>query len=376
VSDNEVESRLHRLLREDAEQGVRPIDAVAVARVAVARRRAGPVPWASLLRGTRYLLVAALFAIGLAAFAVGSGLLVVPGPTATPSATPTAIAQSTSPVSPSPDTTGSPPISVSPGPIPTVTSGPIDSATPEPTSTDLASPSPTTTVAPTPTPPVPTPTSAPAWTAVAGGGSGHVCAIRDGTVYCWGENEMGELGDGTTTNRFAPDVPVGGLGRVVDVSAGIRFTCAVAADGSVWCWGENLGDDGTTSVPEQVPGIDDAVAIAAGGAHACALRSGGGIACWGLGQLGQLGNGTIVHNNGNPDPVAVSGIDDAVLVTAGWNHSCALRADGTVWCWGGNGDGATGYGQIGDGTLDNASSPVQVAGLADVVAVTAGCWTT
>lgn len=375
MPDDNFETRLQRLLRDDAEQGVRPIDAVAVARTAAARRRAGRLPWASLLRGTRYVLVAALFAIGLAAFAVGSGLVVVPGPTASPSATPTAVAQSPIAGSPSPGATesASPTATASSSPVPTITSiTPLPTATaaPDVTPTEVASPSPTASPEPTPTP-----SPASAWSAVAGG-SGHACAIRDGTVFCWGENEMGELGDGTTSNRWAPDVPVVGLGRAVDVAAGIRFSCAVVDDGSVWCWGENLGDDGTSSVPQAVPGIDDAVAIAAGGAHACALRAGGEIACWGLGQLGQLGNGTIIDNNGNADPVAVSDIDNAVAITAGWNHTCALRADRTVWCWGGNGDGATGYGQIGDGTLDNAPSPVQVVGLDEVVAVAAGGWST
>lgn len=169
---------------------------------------------------------------------------------------------------------------------------------------------------------------------------------------------------------------MGGLGRALDVAVGNRISCALVDDGSVWCWGENLYDDGTTSVPERVPGIDDAVDLVLGSTHACVVRMDRTLACWGMDQLGQLGNGTVIDNTGNADPVSVSGIDDALAITAGWNHTCALRADRTVWCWGGNGDGATGYGQLGDGTLANSPSPVQVVGLDEVVAVSAGGWTT
>ena len=123
-----------------------------------------------------------------------------------------------------------------------------------------------------------------------------------------------------------------------------------------------------------MPDIADATAITAGGAHACALRASGSIACWGLGQLGQLGNGAIIHNSGNPVPVAVDGIADALAISAGSNHTCALRADASVWCWGGNGDGATGYGQLGDGTLDDRPSPVAVTGITNATGIAAGGW--
>jgi alpha-tubulin suppressor-like RCC1 family protein len=166
------------------------------------------------------------------------------------------------------------------------------------------------------------------------------------------------------------------LADAVAVSAGIRFSCAVRADGSVWCWGENVFDDGVSLTPQRVEGIADATAIAAGGAHVCALRATREIVCWGLGQLGQLGGGTFTNDSGSATLVTVSGISDATAITAGWNHTCALRADSSVWCWGGNGDGATGYGQLGNGTLDNAPSPVQVVGLANVIQVSAGGWST
>jgi alpha-tubulin suppressor-like RCC1 family protein len=207
-------------------------------------------------------------------------------------------------------------------------------------------------------------------------GDSHSCALaRDGRIFCWGANDMGQLGDGTTQDRDTADIPVTGVDDAVAISAGIRFSCAVRADGSVWCWGEDPGSDGSSAVPFEVPGISDAKTVTAGGAFACALREGGQVACWGNNSLGQLGGGTF----GGPDqsvPQDVSDISDAIRISSGWNHTCAIRTGGHVWCWGGNGDGATGYGQLGDGTFDNSAVPVQVSGLTNIVEVAAGGWTT
>jgi hypothetical protein len=123
-----------------------------------------------------------------------------------------------------------------------------------------------------------------------------------------------------------------------------------------------------------VAGIDDAQFVTAGGAFACALRETHQVVCWGINSLGQLGTGTFSLGEATAQPV--DGLSDAVAVAAGWNHACAIRFDRTLWCWGGNGDGATGYGQLGDGTLQNRASPVQVPGMTDVIGVDAGGWTT
>ena len=208
-------------------------------------------------------------------------------------------------------------------------------------------------------------------------GDTHACTLAaDGRIFCWGSNEDGQLGDGTESSDYRnyPSVPVVGIDDATAIAAGIRFSCAVRSDGTVWCWGEDPGNGPSTAVPVQVPNINDATSVVAGGAFACALRSGGAVACWGVGDLGQLGNGSF--GSGGPTPQAVVGIDDATQIAAGWNHACALRSDHSLWCWGGNGDGATGYGQLGDGTLDNSSTPVQVVGLDNVSAVAAGGWST
>jgi alpha-tubulin suppressor-like RCC1 family protein len=186
----------------------------------------------------------------------------------------------------------------------------------------------------------------------------------------------GQLGDGTFDYRDYPTLPVVGIDDARAIAAGIRFTCAVRSDGTVWCWGEDPGNGPSTSVPRQVPNIDNATSVVAGGAFACALRSSGAIACWGVNDIGEFGDGTFESNVGAADPQAVVGIDDATQIAAGWNHACAVRSDHSLWCWGGNGDGATGYGQLGNGTLDNSAIPVEVTAVGDVSAVAAGGWTT
>ena len=204
-------------------------------------------------------------------------------------------------------------------------------------------------------------------------GSVHGLAVAaDGTVWAWGHNFDGQLGDGTTTNRSTP-VQVPGLADVVAIAGGFKHTIALRRDGTVWAWGDNefgqLGDGTTTdrSTPVQVPGMADVVAIAGGFKHTLALRRDGTVWAWGHNYLGQLGDGTKTSRS---TPVQVQGMTDVVAVAGGDHHTVALRGDGTVWTWGWNL-----WGQLGDGTYGTGtdrSSPVQVQGMADVVAVSGG----
>jgi alpha-tubulin suppressor-like RCC1 family protein len=194
-------------------------------------------------------------------------------------------------------------------------------------------------------------------------GDGYTCALTvDGGVKCWGLNSLGQLGDGTTTNRATP-VDVSGLSSgVIAISAG-RHTCALTAGGGVKCWGDNhfgqLGDGTTTNsaTPVNVSGfLSGGAAISAGGNHTCAIATSGAVKCWGYNQYGQLGDGT---RKSRLTPVNVSGLSSGVAsISAGYVHTCALTTSGGAKCWGANESG-----QLGDGTHTEAHSPVRVSGL-------------
>jgi len=182
----------------------------------------------------------------------------------------------------------------------------------------------------------------------------------DGTVWAWGSNRSGQLGDGTGGNLYdykAEPVQVSGLSGAVAVSAGSRHSLAVKEDGTVWAWGYNgsgqLGD-GTTDqrfTPVQVSGLSGILAVSAGNSHSLAVKQDGTVWAWGANWSGLLGDGT---NTDRYTPVRVSGSSDAVAVSAGGDHSLGLRGDGTVWAW-----GYSGSGQLGDGSVSYKALPVQ-----------------
>jgi len=214
----------------------------------------------------------------------------------------------------------------------------------------------------------------------------HSLALRaDGTVWAWGNNEEGELGDGTTTERSQP-VRVSGLDSVTAISAGPAYSLALRADGTVWAWGSNtkgqLGDASVTQrlTPVQVSGLTGVTAILTGStlldAYSLALRGDGTVWAWGSNVYGQLGDGTTKQRLA---PVQVSGLSDITSIVTGRHdsnsyrfmeragYSLALRRDGTVWAWGSNAAG-----QLGDGTYNYRTAPVQVSGLTGITAIVAG----
>ena len=198
-------------------------------------------------------------------------------------------------------------------------------------------------------------------------GSEHCIALKsDGTAWAWGRNRGGRLGDGTTTARLTP-VQVLGLTGVVDVAAGEEHSAAVKSDGTVWAWGYNgsgqLGDGSwtTRTTPVRVAGLENVVAISSGLSSSLALKSDGTLWGWGDNCYGQLGDG-----GGIPrlTPVQVAGLGNITAVSGPCHHAVALRNDGTVWTWGKNY-----YGQLGDGTTTARLTPIQVPGMTDVVSV-------
>ncbi|HEV2123059.1 MAG TPA: hypothetical protein VGW38_09830, partial [Chloroflexota bacterium] len=197
-----------------------------------------------------------------------------------------------------------------------------------------------------------------------------------GTPWAWGANGYGQLGDGTTTNRFTP-VQTLDLTDILAVSGGDYHSLALKTDGTVWAWGASdsgqLGNgtmstaNGTTMPSSAVPvqaAIHNAVAIAAGSGHNLALRSDGTVWAWGANHSGQVGDGTTVNRS---YPVQVSGLSNVTAIAAGQAHSLAVQADGTLWTW-----GANAYGQLGDGTTTDRIAPTQIAIPVRVTAVAAG----
>ncbi len=205
----------------------------------------------------------------------------------------------------------------------------------------------------------------------------HTCALmKDSTIRCWGNNSFGQLGDGTNSSTSVP-VRDANITDVIAITAGWDHTCALKRDGSIYCWGDNsdgqLGN-GTTSgssVPTRVADITDATAISANRNHTCALLQNGNIYCWGSNSHGQLGRWRD-DSAGSPTPLQVAGITDATAVSAGGSHTCAIHEDGTASCWGNNEDGQRGYGIINRSSSPLQISPVKVINLSDAIAISAG----
>lgn len=200
-------------------------------------------------------------------------------------------------------------------------------------------------------------------------GQAHFCALRGaGEVWCWGRNDFGQLGNETIASGVFPATRVD-LPAVREVSANNNISCAVLTSGEVRCWGQNtfgvLGLDTNITaagIPTAIAGIDDAVSVSVGTTHVCALRRTGAVACWGAGSGGQLGDGLGVESL---TPVTVSGLTDAIEVRAGYEVSCAIRVGGTVSCWG------TGTaGQLGAGANRSFSpTPQQVRDVRNAAAL-------
>lgn len=195
----------------------------------------------------------------------------------------------------------------------------------------------------------------------------HVCArASNGTARCWGANDVGQLGNGATSPSSSTPVVVSGLTAVTSVSSGGSHSCALLADNTVRCWGQNsdgqLGNNTVVSstTPVVVSGLTDAVAVSAGTIHTCALRSGGGVSCWGNCSYAQCG----VNVSGNKQlvPIAAAGVTGASAVVSGGFHSCALVSGG-VKCWGDNSLGQLGNG----GTPTRSKDAITATGLASGV---------
>ncbi len=189
-------------------------------------------------------------------------------------------------------------------------------------------------------------------------GEYHTAAIEsDGTLWTWGRNSNGELGDGTRTDRTTP-VKVGS--DFTDVAAGIYHTLAIDTDGAVLEWGDSRygtpGDETTTihTTPQKLVGLNNIASVAAGGLHSVAMHTSGIIWGWGQNDDGEVGDGTTITRY---VPTQIAGIDGIAAIAAGWTHTVVIKSDGTLWAWGSNIGGI-----LGDGTTTARYTPVRVLG--------------
>jgi len=204
-------------------------------------------------------------------------------------------------------------------------------------------------------------------------GGGHACFVRAGRALCLGSNSFGELGDGTFDRRSAP-VEASTIADAVEVVALSNTSCIRVRSGAVFCWGAGgrgeLGNGSLTpsvNVPVRVSGLDDAIDLAAGEGHVCALRASGSLVCWGDNTFGQLGDGSRVARDA-PRAVGVA-LPGGVRLpeTLGSTSTCVLVGDGSVRCWGRNEDG-----ELGDDTGIDSLAGVRVNGLTARVGLAGG----
>jgi alpha-tubulin suppressor-like RCC1 family protein len=170
-------------------------------------------------------------------------------------------------------------------------------------------------------------------------GSYHACALTTGdSALCWGRNDAGQLGDGTTTNRNSPTA-VGGAIAFQSIAAGENLTCGLSTTGRPYCWGTLPAVAARQTAPMAYATAPTFTSLSVGGAHACALAADGAAYCWGDNSLGQLGDSTTTNR---AEPTPVKGGLKFQSISAGYQHTCARTSDGSVACWGSNRAGELG----------------------------------
>jgi len=211
-----------------------------------------------------------------------------------------------------------------------------------------------------------------------GAAAGHFCAIKvNGTLWCWGANWNGQLGNNSTVNALTP-VQVGSTNTWVAGSVGALSTCAIKTDGTLWCWGANdygqLGNnDSSDSHVPVAAHLTSVASVSVADRHACAIKTDGTLWCWGDGASGALGNGGTAFA-GEPTQVGGSWLVVDVGASRGGNeHSCGIKSDHTLWCWGSSDDNGP---VLGIGATLITPVPVEVDGGGSWMHVATGAWAT
>jgi alpha-tubulin suppressor-like RCC1 family protein len=210
------------------------------------------------------------------------------------------------------------------------------------------------------------------WTSV-GGGLGHTCGIRHGgKLYCWGRDNKGQVGDaGDNTNISSPK-RIGDFEDWARVDGGNSHTCGVRENGKLYCWGDDtygqLGTPTLALAPYRIGDFQDWSSVSAGADTTCGIRHGGKLYCWGDNAFGQVGIGEPEPGHPIPVPNRVGSFEDWATSSTGDSHNCGVRKNGKLYCWGYDGEG-----QVGDGFSDSfAYFPRRIGDFEDWAKISAG----
>jgi uncharacterized delta-60 repeat protein len=207
------------------------------------------------------------------------------------------------------------------------------------------------------------------WSVVAAGQNHTIAVKTDGTLWAWGQNYFGQLGDGTNTDKSTP-VQIGSATNWKGVSTGFNHSVAWKTDGTVWAWGGNFYNqvgDGTAvdrNAPVQLGTATNWKTVSSGGWFNLAQKTDGTLWAWGSNMYGQLGDGTTVNKT---TPTQIGSATNWDIITGGGWHSFARKTDGTIWGWGSNS-----YGPLGDGTFVNKNTPTQLGSATNWQFINAG----